>query len=488
MGNKVKGANHPEDDTMHPALRARRAPYLRSPVALAALLSGAALATPALAQSSAQSTTQASDNVVITGSLIRGTTPIGSPVGGMSRADIEATGLTNTVDLLRQLPQIANLGADEGHLNTAQNANQNVTVGSGINLRGLGPESTLLLLNGRRIAPGGVAAQYTDPASIPAIAIERMEVLTDGASSTYGSDAVGGVVNMKLRRAVSGVEGMLRYGTGDGIESRQISAIAGRIWGSGDVMVAVERNERGALSADARRFYSDDMRPWGGPDLRVFAANPGNVVVGTTRYAIPAGQNGVGLTSARLVAGTANLQSVTKGISALPEQNRSSVVVSLNQELGKSATLTLEGFWTKRDFSRELVAFNGNYTVRNTNPFFVGPPGATAVTVNYSFFNDLGTARSTGFERSQQLAAVLNVDLPAKWNLNTYVTHSVTQERNLSPAINNNAVNTALADTNPATALNLDATTPTRWPSSWPSTTATRNTRWSTWRPSSTAR
>lgn len=413
----------------------------------------AALAQAGTATAAAGSS--AADSVVITGTLIRGTAPVGSPVVGVTRVDIDKAPASNPVELLRQLPQIANLGASDTHTTTTQNANQNVTVGSGINLRGLGPESTLVLVNGRRIAPGGVAGQYTDPSVIPTLAIERMEVLTDGASATYGSDAVGGVVNLKLRRNFSGVDGVLRHGSADGLTQRQASVIAGRHWDSGSVMLAVDRAERSALSADRRAFYTDDLRPWGGPDLRVFNANPGNLQVGSTRYAIPAGQNGTGLSFASLVAGTSNKQSVTKGISALPEQNRTSAVFSFNQDLSDTVQLTLEGFYSDRDFSRNLQAFNGNYTVRSGNPFFVGPAGATSVVVNHSFFNDLGPAVSTGFERAYHAAAEVNVQLPAKWNAGAYVTYSVDQNRNLSPSINNNAVNAALADTNRSTALNL---------------------------------
>jgi iron complex outermembrane receptor protein len=440
---------------LFPGAAASRRVAVHTPVAQAVAMLLALNSSGAWAQAAPEA--PAAERVVVTGTMIRGAAPVGSPVVGVTREEIEKATATTTVDLLRQLPQIANLGASDTHTTTTQNANQNVTVGSGINLRGLGPESTLVLINGRRIAPGGVAGQYTDPSVIPALAVARMEVLTDGASATYGSDAVGGVVNLRLRRNFTGVEGLVRYGEGDGLDQRQLSVLAGKHWDSGSMMVAVDRHERSALSADARAFYTDDLRAWGGPDLRVFNANPGNVLIGTTRYAIPAGQNGVGLARSALVAGTSNKQSITKGISALPEQDRTSAVFSFNQDLTDTVQLTLEGFYSERKFVRQQQAQNGNYTVRNTNPFFVSPTGSTAtsVTVNYSFFNDLGTSQSTGFERAYQAAAELNVQLPGKWNASTYVTYSVDQNRNLSPSINNNAVNAALADTNPATALNL---------------------------------
>lgn len=417
--------------------------------ACAALLSAA----PVLAQ---EEQPQKMDIVTVTGTLIRGTRTVGSPVVSLTRTDLERSPAATVVDLLRDLPQIANLGASDTHLSTTQNANQNVTAGSGINLRGLGPESTLVLVSGRRIAPGGVAGQYTDPSVIPALAVERLEVVTDGASATYGSDAVGGVVNLRLRRNFSGAEAMLRYGSADGMHQKQAGLIVGTQWAGGSAMLALDGNSRSELNATSRPFFTDDLRPWGGPDLRVFNAAPGNVQIGSTRYAIPTGQNGIGLAASRLVAGTANKQSVHQGVSVLPAQERNGGVFNVVQELTDSVTLTLEGFWSQRRFDRRISAVSGNYTVRAANPFFVSPvAGGTSEVINYSFYGDTGAAKSIGFERSQQFAAALDFDLPARWKGNFHVAHSTTQNRNLIDIVNNNAVNTALADTNAATSLNL---------------------------------
>src|SRR5690606_39808071 len=114
------------------------------------------------------------------------------------------------------LPQLPNLGADESHLNQANNANANVTYGSGINLRGLGTEATLTLVNGHRAIPSGTQAQYVDPSMIPIGAIERIEVLLDGASAIYGSDAGGGVVDRVLRKEFDGGSARGRCAACDG--------------------------------------------------------------------------------------------------------------------------------------------------------------------------------------------------------------------------------------------------------------------------------
>lgn len=394
--------------------------------------------------------------IEVTGTLIRGAAPVGSPVVKLDRESIERSGVAGTGELLRLLPQIQNLGADEGHQNTAQNANQNITLGSGINLRGLGPESTLTLVSGQRMAPGGLGAQYTDPSSIPAIAIERIEVITDGGSATYGSDAVGGVVNIQLRRRFQGVGLSARHGAADGLRQNQVSAIAGHAWQGGQFMAAAEVLRRSSLAAEARDFHTDDMRPWGGPDLRGFAASPGNIQIGATRYGIPASQNGVGLTSAALAAGNPNLQSVYRRVEALPEQERKSAVLNFAQDLGGSVRFNAEAIFSKRDFARRTAALSTNATVRNGNPFFVGANGtAPSEVVNYSFLNDLGPSLGTGFERTYRYTAGLAFDVTETWSGTAFLGRSGTVSRSLSQNLNGNAINAALADTNPATALNL---------------------------------
>src|SRR5690606_8001658 len=89
--------------------------------------------------------------------------------------------------------------------------NQNITGGSALNLRGLGVDATLTLLNGRRLSYGGFA-QAVDLSIIPVAAVSRIEILTDGASALYGTDAVAGVANVILNRDFEGVNAATRYG------------------------------------------------------------------------------------------------------------------------------------------------------------------------------------------------------------------------------------------------------------------------------------
>ena len=139
------------------------------------------------------------EEVLVTGSRIATADGFGrtSPVTVVGMDDISSTGLTRVEDVLNSLPQI------ETALHSFD-AN-GISGTASIDLRGLGAFRTLVLMNGRRLQPGGVSATAVDVNQIPAAMIERVEVLTGGASATYGADAVAGVVNFIMRR-VDGVE------------------------------------------------------------------------------------------------------------------------------------------------------------------------------------------------------------------------------------------------------------------------------------------
>jgi outer membrane receptor protein involved in Fe transport len=139
------------------------------------------------------------EEVIVTGSRIISQEGFGqtSPVAVVGMDDISSYGLTRVEDVLNNLPQIeaSNVAFDSnGASGTAS-----------IDLRGLGTNRTLVLLNGRRIQPGGINTEAVDVNQIPTMMIERVEVLTGGASATYGADAVAGVVNFIMRR-LDGVE------------------------------------------------------------------------------------------------------------------------------------------------------------------------------------------------------------------------------------------------------------------------------------------
>ena len=127
--------------------------------------------------------------------------------------DIRASGEFTLPRVLQQLPQNTNpTNATRGsYLNGVNNKTGAATV----NLRGLGSESTLILVDGRRVGYSGILGGVTDISTIPLSMVERIEILLDGASAVYGSDAVGGVVNIITRKDYAGVEVDVDYARPD---------------------------------------------------------------------------------------------------------------------------------------------------------------------------------------------------------------------------------------------------------------------------------
>ena len=199
------------------------------------------------------------DVIVVTGTNIRGAAPVGAPLLQFDREAIELSGVTTTQQFLQTLPQNFGGGASEDTnlFNTRNDANTNLGFGTGVNLRGLGTDSTLVLINGRRTSPGGQGG-FTDVSQIPLSAIERIDVLPDGASAVYGSDAVGGVVNIVLREEFDGAETRVRYGsvTSGSRDEVQVGQVVGKSWNKGDVLLSYDFTDRSKLGAGDRDFSS----------------------------------------------------------------------------------------------------------------------------------------------------------------------------------------------------------------------------------------
>jgi iron complex outermembrane recepter protein len=196
-------------------------------------LTGLLLASTLTAHSQSQDP-QKLDRVEVTGSSIkRIEAETALPVQVISREEIQRTGASTVEQLLQTISATSSAGGF-----TSSSASGATTGGiSSTSLRGLASQRTLLLINGRRIAPYGIGftndSSSVDVNSIPVTAIERVEVLKDGASAVYGSDAIAGVINFILRRDFKGVEITAEYGnsTQGGGDVKRLSGT----WGLGDI-------------------------------------------------------------------------------------------------------------------------------------------------------------------------------------------------------------------------------------------------------------
>lgn len=203
----------------------------------------------------------AASAITVTGTRIRGAGSV-SPVHVTTRRELEQSGINDLADFTRMLSQNYAGGQNRGIAGNGEQGGQlNLNDSSQLNLRGLGPDATLTLLNGHRLSYDGVS-QGVDISSIPVSAIERIEVVADGASALYGSDAVGGVANIILRRDYQGLETTARVAaaTDGGDVQQQYSLVGGRRWSSGGFMLALDHEFQTPITA-AQRDYTSNYDP-----------------------------------------------------------------------------------------------------------------------------------------------------------------------------------------------------------------------------------
>lgn len=250
-----------------------RAPALRGSLtareAIAQLLSGTGLTATydkgsvVIRARESANETEAPDQdsqIVVTGTHIRGA-EVASQVITVSRETMRERGQADLGEATRAIPQNFGGGQNPGVGFGAGLINSNVNSASSVNLRGLGPDATLTLLEGHRL-PYDSAFSGVDISAIPVAAIDRLEVVADGASAVYGSDAVGGVVNVVLRHDARGLSTSARLGaaTDGGNFQQQADAVYGAGWTGGDLLVAYDYMHNSAIRAE-QRDYAGALAP-----------------------------------------------------------------------------------------------------------------------------------------------------------------------------------------------------------------------------------
>lgn len=257
--------------------------------------------------------------IVVTGSIILGAAPSGANLIVLGREDLDNTGRGTLGEAIQTMPQVHSGGANDATTRTPVGAAPNAfgSIGGGgfgtasLNLRGLGVEETLTLVNGRRLAPTGQYGAIADISVLPMAAVERVEILADGASATYGADAMAGVVNIIMNRRFQGAETRLRTGfeTRSGQPEIQASQTFGWTFDRGNLILSADYARRDGITTKGRPYAaSSDLRPLGGGDYRQNFCSPGNILFpADLGGSIPAGQDGRALTPDQIRRGEANL-------------------------------------------------------------------------------------------------------------------------------------------------------------------------------------
>jgi len=249
-------------DYPHPTSVTAMVAQLLRPAAVAALAAAALTLLPRIALA----INGVPDAAAVTGTHIRGTADSAFPISIYNRDVIEASGAGTLQQFIQLIPQNFNGGASENTVISVTGGGNavNVVSGTGVNLRGLGNDSTLVLVNGHRVAPGNLFGNFADLASIPLYAVERVEVVTDGASAIYGSDAVGGVVNIILGRNLDGAETRARYGrvTSGSTHETEVGQTFGHGWDTGSALLIYDFWDRSPLDASSRDYTQSAPQPF----------------------------------------------------------------------------------------------------------------------------------------------------------------------------------------------------------------------------------
>jgi iron complex outermembrane recepter protein len=318
----------------------------------------------------------ATQRIEVTGSRIkRVDAETAAPVQIVTREQIEKSGATSIAQVLKGLPANNSGSFDE-------NAVASFTPGAaGVSLRGLGAQATLVLINGRRVAPFGFASggqtTFVDVNSIPLDAVERIEVVLDGASAIYGSDAMAGVVNVILRRDFNGLQlrgsyGQSSYGDADAKRGALVFGKGSLAKDRYNFMVNFEHIDQDPVKASERpNTATSDFRRFGGLDRRSSYAYPGNL------YTV-GGAQGSGATFIAPVAGCTTVADdgsalngrcvydFVKYTDVIAKSSRDSLFVAGTLELGGGTQLFTDLSLMRTKFEQESASYSSS-TYYDTN-------------------------------------------------------------------------------------------------------------------------
>ncbi|MDE2474887.1 MAG: TonB-dependent receptor [Alphaproteobacteria bacterium] len=421
------------------------------------------------------------EQVLITGSLIHGTAAVGVPVTNLGTQDFTETGNTTIGDLFRTVPE-ANVAPGPSAVNSGGHQERETRV----NIRGLdqtGPR-TLLMIDGVRFPPQADGLCAIDPSIIPALALDRVDILADGASATYGSDAIAGVINIILKRGFDGAVTLVHYEQPDiGGQEIQASQLWGRTWDGGDITLTYEFLNQNKVRGHSN--FTMNYTPWGlDNEIPIGSSLPGTISTGAPNVNNGAGVSGVGTNCSNCFAvphgaganfnsnlnngvgplapgqvPVLNFPSLSAGVNEidplktgweLAAQQKNSFVATLDQRLFPGVTFFASGFDTHRYVNELLPSFYSQgvnqdiriYAVPTTNPYY--PTGApNNLRVAYNMSREIPPFLPA-FETSYRYQVGLNLDLPFGWSGQVYYTRNYEQDQYIGHTVNPNSASAAL--------------------------------------------
>jgi iron complex outermembrane receptor protein len=450
--------------------------------ALMQVLGVGVAATVVSAPAGAQQTAQTKERIEVTGSNIKrieGESAL--PVTVISREEISKTGATTAAELLNTISAIGS-----GGYSLAQGIGEAGRPGNtSVSLRGLGDTNTLILLNGRRLAnyAFSITGGATNLNQIPISAIERVEVLKDGASAIYGTDAIGGVINFILRKDFQGIE-LSAYGThteNGGGNQRRYSGL----FGFGDlskqrfnVLLNLDYQKDDPLAAAQRPFAATGIRPDMGFILISSRAYPANFTYHGTNYNVSAAQGCVPAMGSHQVDGSGNpaptrlncVQDFTNVIDIFPPSERKGLFTRGAFQISNDNQLFVEYHLQKNKITYAIsevptVPNNGPLLFPVSSPFypssFVAANGQTITPTGplvFTWRTKPEGRRTDRVDTEEQRLVAGAQGVVAGWDYNTAFAHSESKagDNYIDGYVSENRLRAILATGN----INVFSTTP----------------------------
>jgi iron complex outermembrane receptor protein len=352
------------------------------------------------------------------------------PVSTYTEERIRATGATTVTQFLQTIPQ-----------NTGARFRENVSTGlsftpgaAAISLRGLNVNATLVLLNGRRLAPFPFAQNGTDAFvdinSIPLAAVERIEILREGASAIYGSDAIAGVVNIITKQNFEGTEIFTQYGNttrADDMAQKRASLVSGLTARDGRfrLLISADYYQQNPLANVDREFSRTlDHRRQSGTDQRSVRPNPGTFFTPQGPLRPPSGTNGVGLTPEDFRPGTTasgsfvNRYNFNSRSELIPYSERIGHFGTVEYDLSNYLTLFGEALYnetrTKERAAPTPIDSADDLTVGPANPY---NPFGTRIGLLYRLVDFDNRLTLTNSEQFRYVGGMKVKNLPNNWQI-----------------------------------------------------------------------
>jgi iron complex outermembrane receptor protein len=320
--------------------------------------------------------------IIVTGTSIRGIAAVGSNLIAVGPEEIAETGAQTLTQVLQTVPALSSMGS------AGQGQNRGSYYQPQIHqLGGSASSTTLILIDGHRTSSGGTNHTNTDPGIVPINMIERVEVLAEGASSIYGSDAVAGVVNFITRRRFDGIQAGGQISFKDGATGYTASLLAGKTWDDGSIVFALSRADLQALANRDRPFTDPNHIERGGTSFYNFNCPTATLQPNGSGPIYLSATAGVAVTNS---AANAPCSSWRYG-DLIPQEERNNAMVKGIQELG-DLTIQAEMVYSVRRsesrISRGTVTATAFETGDQRNPFYTRPAGytgtATRQTIRWS--------------------------------------------------------------------------------------------------------